>query len=70
MVLNLMVDDVDDVFAKGLAAGAQEIFAVADQFYGHRTGRLRDPFGHHWILATQVEDVSDAETVKRFQALF
>jgi PhnB protein len=44
----LTVDDPDAVFAKALAAGATEIYAVSDQPYGWRLGRFSDPFGHHW----------------------
>ena len=43
----LVVADPDAVFARALAAGATEVWPVEDQ-HGWRTGRLRDPFGHHW----------------------
>ena len=46
----LSVVDPDRVFAKALAAGAREIYPVADQDYGYRLGRLEDPFGHHWEI--------------------
>jgi PhnB protein len=39
---------------------------VADQFYGDRTGKLRDPFGHIWHIATRKEDVSPEEMQRRF----
>ena len=70
VVLDLHVDDVDVVFAKALEAGAEEVYPVADQFYGDRAGRIRDPFGHHWIVATRIRDVSDAEMVAAFHELF
>lgn len=70
VVLNLHVDNVDATFARALDAGATEVFPVADQFYGDRAGRIRDPFGHCWILATRIEDVSDAEMVRKFRDLF
>jgi PhnB protein len=41
---------------------------VADQFWGDRTGGLKDPFGNKWSVATHKEDVSTAEIEKRFQA--
>ncbi|MEO0423608.1 MAG: VOC family protein [Pseudomonadota bacterium] len=70
VVLNLHVPDADAVFAKALAAGAEEVFPLADQFYGDRAGRIRDPFGHHWIIATRLREVPDEEMVAAFDALF
>jgi uncharacterized glyoxalase superfamily protein PhnB len=48
--LSLHVDDPDAAQARAVAAGARELFAVADQPYGLRQGRVVDPFGHHWLL--------------------
>ena len=48
--LSLHVDDPDAAQAQAIAAGAREMFAVADQPYGMRQGRVVDPFGHHWLL--------------------
>lgn len=66
--LHVYVDDADAVFARALEAGAEELIPLADQFYGDRSGRLRDPFGHEWIVATRVEDLSAEEIEARFQA--
>jgi len=49
--VSLHVDDPDAAAAKAVAAGAKEMFAVADQPYGLRQGRVVDPFGHHWLIA-------------------
>lgn len=49
--LTLHVDDADAVQAGAVAAGAQELFPVADQPYGLRQGRVVDPFGHHWMIS-------------------
>jgi PhnB protein len=65
----LYVDSVDSVFAKAIEAGATELRPVTDQFYGDRSGTLRDPFGHVWNVATHVEDVSPEEMEKRAAAL-
>ncbi len=70
MVLDLHVADADAVFQRALDAGAESVFPLADQFYGDRSGRIRDPFGHHWIIATHLEDITEAEMVERFQKLF
>ena len=56
--LMIYVPDVDAAFAKAVAAGAEIVKPVEDQFYGDRSGWLKDPFGHEWTLSTHVEDVS------------
>lgn len=63
--LYLYIPDVDHVFQRAVAEGAKAIKPVENQFYGDRTGFLRDPFGHFWGLATHVEDVSPAEMEQR-----
>ena len=70
VVLSLHVADADAVFQKALDAGAEEIYPLADQFYGDRAGRVRDPFGHHWIVATHTRDVPEQEMVAAFRAMF
>jgi PhnB protein len=54
--LSLIVDDPDAVAARAIAAGAEEIFPVADQPYGLRQGRVADPDGHHWLIARPLSD--------------
>jgi PhnB protein len=70
MFLMLYVPDVDAAFARAVAAGATEVRPVADQFYGDRSGTLKDPFGHQWTLATHIEDVSAEEAQRRMEAEF
>jgi PhnB protein len=48
--INLMVEDPDACAARAIAAGATELFPVADQPYGLRQGRVADPYGHHWLI--------------------
>ena len=48
--INLMVEDPDACASRAIAAGATELFAVADQPYGLRQGRVADPYGHHWLI--------------------
>jgi PhnB protein len=64
----LYVEDVDAVFTRAVAAGAAVQRPVANQFYGDRTGGVKDPFGHVWYIATHVEDVSPEEMRKRAAA--
>ena len=65
----LYVEDVDAVFSKALSLGANINKALADQFYGDRTGTLIDPFGHKWTIATHKEDVSPEEMERRMAAV-
>ncbi|TGD71779.1 VOC family protein [Mangrovimicrobium sediminis] len=67
--IHLYVEDVDAVFAQALQAGATELQPVADQFYGDRTGTLRDPFGHMWFLATHKEDLTPEELRARAESM-
>jgi len=68
--LHLYVEDVDALFAQAVAAGAQVVRPVQDQFYGDRTGTLADPYGHVWFIATHKEDLSQEEINQRAEALF
>ncbi|MGH8267503.1 MAG: VOC family protein [Steroidobacteraceae bacterium] len=64
----LYLEHVDDVFARAVKAGAKSQRAVANQFYGDRSGILEDPFGHVWSIATHVEDVPPEELKRRAAA--
>jgi PhnB protein len=64
----LYVDDVDTIFDRALSAGATVQRPIANQFYGDRSGKLEDPFGHVWTIATHVEDVSPEEMRRRAEA--
>lgn len=66
--LMFFVTDVDAVFAKAIAAGAKSLNPPADQFYGDRTGRLLDPYGHKWSIATHKEDLTPEEISQRAAA--
>ncbi len=68
--LALYVEDVDALASRALSAGAKLLSPVEDQFYGDRSGRLEDPFGHVWIIGTHKEDVSPEEIEKRTKAMF
>ena len=63
----LYVEDVDTAFPKAIQAGATEVRAVEDQFWGDRMGTLTDPFGHKWSLATHTTDVSPVEMERRMK---
>ena len=65
----LYVDDVDALFKQAIAAGGTELRPLTDQFYGDRSGTLKDPFGHSWHLSTHKEDVSMEEMNRRMAAM-
>jgi len=64
VTIHLYVDDVDGFVARAVKAGAKVTMPVADQFWGDRYGKLEDPFGHHWSVATHVRDVTADEMQK------
>jgi PhnB protein len=57
----LYVENVDEVVARAVAAGARIVRPLADQFFGDRTGGIEDPSGQNWYVATHVKDVSPEE---------
>ena len=63
----LYVENADAVFNQAVSAGAQVEAPLADMFWGDRYGKLKDPFGHSWSVATHKEDVAPAEMSKRMQ---
>jgi len=67
--IHLHVDDVDALHARALEAGGEELLAPSDQFWGERISKLRDPFGHEWLLGHEIEKVSQEEMQRRFAEL-
>ena len=65
VILYLYVEDVDTTFLNAVTAGARPIRPVADQFYGDRMGKLEDPFGHVWMIASRKEELSMEEVTRR-----
>lgn len=68
--IHLHVDNADVWIARAVAAGAVLDGAISDQFYGERGGRVRDPFGHQWLLGHQIEEVPVEEMQRRYTAMF
>lgn len=66
-MLYLYVDDIDATYQIALSAGATSVQAPVDQFYGDRSGGVRDPFGNMWWIATHIEDVPPIELKRRAQ---
>src|SRR5450755_224693 len=65
VTIHLNVENVDAVFSQAVAAGAKPIMPPTDMFWGDRYGKVSDPFGHEWSIATHKEDVSPEEMKKR-----
>jgi PhnB protein len=65
--LYVYVTNVDETYARALGAGAVSLREPANQFYGDRSGGVRDVCGNQWWMATRVEDVSEEEMVRRFK---
>lgn len=61
VTIHLYVADVDATVARAVEAGGRITMPVADMFWGDRYGRLEDPFGHQWSVATHTRDVSAEE---------
>lgn len=68
--VHVHVDDADRLSAQAVAAGATMLMPPTDQFYGERSCRIRDPFGHTWLIGHQIEKVDPQEMQRRYDALF
>ena len=66
--LHIYVDDADGAFARAVAAGCEVRYPLEDAFWGDRYGKVSDPFGHEWGLATRVKDLSPEEMRKAAEA--
>ena len=63
-------EDVDGAWERAVTAGAEVLYPLADQFYGERGGRLRDPFGHQWMLSRRIEELTAEELGRRAERVF
>lgn len=68
VALHLYVADADATFSDAIKAGAKETMPLANQFWGDRMGKVVDPFGHQWLIATHIEDVDPSEFQSRMEA--
>lgn len=67
--IHLHVDDADQVIRNAAGLGAQVEREPADQFYGERSGAVRDPFGHRWLIGHSIEEVEPEEMQRRYREL-
>jgi uncharacterized glyoxalase superfamily protein PhnB len=69
LTIHLHVDDADALIRRAVAAGATVVRPATDQFYGERSGTVRDPFGHEWNIGHEIEKLSAAEMQRRYDAM-
>jgi uncharacterized glyoxalase superfamily protein PhnB len=69
VTLYILVEDVDDVFNKAVAAGAKVGMPVMDMFWGDRTGQIADPDGNKWMIATHKANPTEAEMAEAMQKM-
>jgi PhnB protein len=69
VTIHLHVENADALIARAVAAGATLERPPKDEFYGERSGCVRDPFGHRWTIGHQIEQVSPEEMQRRYTAL-
>lgn len=68
--IHLHVDDADALLRQAVAAGATVEMEPADMFYGERSGVVRDPFGHRWMIGHSIEEVAPKEMQRRYTKMF
>ncbi|MCX9013098.1 MAG: VOC family protein [Candidatus Methanoperedens sp.] len=66
----MYVEDADEVFNNAVSNGATVMMPLMDAFWGDRAGGIVDPFGHRWMLATHIKDLSDEELEEGAKSMF
>lgn len=66
----IYVQDVDALFKKAASMGAKVVMPPEDMFWGDRFGKLLDPFGHTWAVATHKKDMTPEEMQRGAAAAF
>lgn len=67
--IHLHVDDADALIQRAVEAGATIVRPASDQFYGERSGTVRDPFGHEWNIGHEIEKVTPQEMQRRYDEM-
>lgn len=70
VTVHLYVDDADAVFKRALDEGARETMPLENTFWGDRFGKLEDPFGHSWSIATHLEDLTPDQIMENAKKTF
>lgn len=70
VTIHLHVDNADAMIERAVRAGATLERAPTDAFYGERSGVVRCPFGHRWLIGHSIEEISTDEMQRRYTAMF
>ena len=68
--LYLYVENADAAFERAVKAGCTVQMPIMDQFWGDRCGRVEDPFGHQWVLASHKQDLTKDQIAANAKAFF
>ncbi|MGH7717795.1 MAG: VOC family protein [Gemmatimonadaceae bacterium] len=66
VTIHLHVDNADEMVQRAVTAGAKIEVELRDYSHGERSGAIRDPFGHRWLIGHNIEEVSPAEMQRRY----
>lgn len=69
VTIHLHVENADETIRRAVSAGAEIEREPKDEFYGERSGCVRDPFGHRWNIGHSIEEVPEAEMQRRYTEL-
>ncbi len=69
VTIHLYVENADAAFEQAVRAGAKVTMPLADMFWGDRYGKLEDPSGHQWAIATRVREVTPDEMQKAMEQM-
>jgi PhnB protein len=67
--IHLYVQNAEASFEQALRAGATAVMPLADMFWGDRYGKLLDPFGHRWSIASRVREVTPEEMAQAMKQM-
>ena len=70
VTVHLYVEDADAVYTKAVAEGAKETMPLENTFWGDRYGKLEDPYGHSWSVATHLEDLTPEQIMENAKKAF
>lgn len=69
VVVFVYVEDVDQTVERAVAAEAQVLIPLQDQFWGDRIAWIMDPSGHVWTIATRIEETTEGGRKDRWSRI-
>lgn len=70
ITIHRFVEDCDAAIKRAADAGATVAMPAQDMFWGDRYGKIVDPFGHEWSIATHIKDMTPEEMAKAGEQAF